>query len=418
MRITLLAPGSRGDVQPYVALGTGLRAAGHAVRVLAATEFEDLVRAHGLAFADMGGTLAETTRRLQGLLEQGKLWRIMADMGRAARDLAREAAAATLQACADADLMVAGLGGLFFGAAVAEKLGRPLVQALLYPLAPTRAFPSVLTALPQSPLTAWANPLTFRLAQQTLWQPFRPADARARAQVLDLPPAPFWGPFARLDSQPLPVLYGYSPAVLPRPADWPGKIAVTGYWQLPPAPGWQPPPALAEFLQAGPPPVYIGFGSMASEKPEATAALALGALEQAGVRGVLLRGFGGMAASSLPKHVLMIDSVPHGWLFPRMAAVVHHGGAGTTAASLTAGVPSIVTPFFGDQPFWARRVHALGVGPRPVARRHLTAERLAAAIREALTHPTIVQAATRLGEQIRAENGIGRAVALIEQVSG
>ena len=190
---------------------------------------------------------------------------------------------------------------------------------------------------------------------------------------------------------------------------------MTGYWFLDPAADWQPQPELLDFLASGPPPIYIGFGSMASRQPRATADMALEALRRTGQRGVLYAGWGGLHKEDLPDSVFMVGSTPHSWLFPRMAAVVHHGGAGTTAAGLAAGVPAVITPFFADQPFWAQRVYELGAGPKPVPRRKLTAENLAAAIEAALSDATIRARVATLGARIRAENGVAAAVALIEQ---
>ena len=416
MRIMIIAGGSRGDVQPYVALGVGLQTAGHTVRVLASMNFRALITAHGLEFFAMNDlTEAMTQERVRELAEQGNLLKMLATTGRGAQQLAHQAAVAGLAAASGSDLLIGGLGGLSVGVALAEKLGVPFIQAYLMPFSPTREFPSVLTPVPQSRLTAWANASLHRMARQMMWQTLRSADNKARAQVLQLPPAPFWGPFAALHAQAQPILYGYSPQVVPRPQDWDATIHVTGYWFLPPPAGWEPPTDLVDFLQAGPPPVYIGFGSMPSRNPQETADLVLHALAQTGQRGILSTGWGGLKAEELPTTVHMVGSLPHEWLFPQMAAVVHHGGAGTTAAGLAAGVPSIVTPFFGDQPYWGRRVHALGVGPAPIPRRRLTVDNLAAAIHQAVTDRAMRQRAATLGERIRAERGIETAVAVIEQ---
>jgi len=414
MQIMIIAGGSRGDVQPYVALGVGLQAAGHTVRILAPMNFRELITAHGLEFFAMNDlTEAMTQERVRELAEQGNLLKMLATTGRGAQQLAHQAAVAGLTAAAGADLLIGGLGGLSVGVALAEKLGAPFIQAYLMPFTPTRAFPSVLTPLPQSRLTGWANSLSHRLARQMMWQMLRQADNQARAQVLNLPPAPFWGPFDALRAQGLPVLYGYSPRVVPPPDDWGAAIHVTGYWFLPPPTGWTPPPALVDFLAAGPPPVYIGFGSMPSRDPRATARLVLDALARTGQRGILASGWGGLETDDLPRTVHRVGALPHAWLFPQMAAVVHHGGAGTTGAGLAAGVPSILTPFFGDQPFWGRRVHTLGVGPAPIPRRRLTAEKLATAIQQAVSDEAMRRRAASLGERIRADRGIEHAVAVI-----
>ncbi|MBC8163449.1 MAG: glycosyltransferase family 1 protein [Roseiflexaceae bacterium] len=416
MNIVVIAPGSRGDVQPYVALGKGLQAAGHAVRILATQDFQQLVTDQGLGFVDMGGSAETGAQLMQDIVEQGNLLKILASTGRGAKQLAHQAAVSGFAACQDADLLVGGLGGLFVGQALSEKLAVPFLQAHLLPLTPTSEFPSVLAPFPTTRLTRWANGLSHRLTQQMIWQMFRAADNNVRAE-LHLTPAPLFGPFAALERQAQPILYGYSPQVLPPPADWNDSIHVTGYWFLEPPPAWEPPADLVAFLHAGSPAIYIGFGSMPSSNPAATTDLVVQALARSGQRGVLSAGWGGLKKEQLPENVFMIGSIPHSWLFPHMAAVVHHGGAGTTAAGLAAGVPSIVTPFFGDQPFWGQRVHALGVGPQPIPRRRLTASNLAEAIDRAVSDTLMRTRAAALGARIRAEDGIARAVAIIEQHS-
>ena len=400
-------------MQPYVALGAGLQRAGYPVGVLTSQDFQPLVTAHGLAFYDLGGNIQAVTQGMQHLLEQGNFLKILSRMQGAAQELALQAVKNGLPACQGSQLIISGLGGLFVGLALAEKLGLPLIQAYLYPFTPTREFPCVLTPLPQWRLTTWANPLSHRLGQQMMWQATRPADNKARREVLGLPPAPLFGPFSSTTAAPL--IYGYSPQVIPRPGDWGDNQQVTGYWFLDPPASWQPPPALVDFLQNGPPPVFVGFGSMGSQKPEQTTALILQALAQTGQRGVLLSDWNGFRSKALPESVFLTDPVPYAWLFPQMTAVVHHGGAGTTAAGLAAGAPSILAPFMGDQPFWAQRVHQLGVGPKPIPRRRLTVEHLSAAIHIAVTDDTMRAAAARLGERIREEDGVARAVAVIQQ---
>jgi sterol 3beta-glucosyltransferase len=217
------------------------------------------------------------------------------------------------------------------------------------------------------------------------------------------------------DGSDIPVLHGHSEAVLPRPDDWPQTAHVTGYWFLDVDVDWTPPAELAAFLGADPPPVYVGFGSMSGRDPERLARTVVEALQIAGLRGIIATGWGGLEAGDLPETIFAIDEAPHAWLFPRMAAVVHHGGAGTTAAGLRAGKPTIVVPFFADQPFWGSRVHGIGAGPKPIPRRRLTAQSLAAAMREATGSQDMIAAASQIGERIRSEDGVANAVSLIER---
>ena len=224
-------------------------------------------------------------------------------------------------------------------------------------------------------------------------------------------------PLHMTNGQPIPVLHAYSQYLAPRPADWPETAYVTGYWFLDEPDNWQPPAELANFLAADDAPVYIGFGSMAGRNPQRMAGIVVEALQKANRRGIIATGWGGLDSASLPETILKIDQAPHSWLFPRVSAVVHHGGAGTTAAGLRAGRPTVITPFLVDQPYWGARVYTLGVGSKPVPQKQLTAAKLAEAIREVTTSPTIFQNAEVLGQKLRAEDGIRNAIAIIERVA-
>lgn len=417
MRLAVIAFGSRGDVQPYIALGSGLEKAGHEVRLVTHENFEALVRAQGLAFHSVEGSVEAIVQSaaMRELTEKGNVLAITRQTAKEAQRVAAYWARDALAAAQGVDVLVTGVGGLFTAFALAEKLDLPLLQTFIFPYTPTTAFASVLLPASLSRLGGAFNHASHHLTQQVLWQGFRSADTLARRSVFDLPPASFWGPFSSQRLRWQPVLYGFSPSVIAKPADWDARIHVTGYWFLDEPDGWTPPADLLEFLDNGPPPVYIGFGSMGSRNPQETGRIALEALARSGQRGVLAAGWGGLQALDVPDTVHVMSSLPHSWLFPRMAAVVHHGGAGTTAAGLRAGVPSIIIPFFGDQPFWGERVRALGVGPAPVARRHLSAEKLAQAITTVVSDQALRQRAAALGERIRAEDGIARAVALVEQ---
>lgn len=412
-----MASGSRGDVQPYVALGKGLLNAGHDVRLVSHENYAGLAQSAGLPFRALRGDVQAVaeSEEMRALIEKGDFIAITRRTAKALQGAAVQSAEDALAACRDAEVLVTGLGGLFNGLAIAEKLGLPLIQAYLVPMTPTRDFPSVLLPASGPPVPKPLTRASHLLTQQAIWQGVRSADKMAREQVLGLRPAPFFGPFGDPRLKQSPVLYGFSPSVLPRPTDWDSRIHVTGYWFLDEASDWSPPPGLLDFLGAGTPPVYIGFGSMSNRKPEEVTQTVLQALGQTGQRAIVASGWGGLSQASLPDTVFKIEAIPHAWLFPRVAAVVHHGGAGTTAAGLRAGVPSILVPFFGDQPFWGQRVAALGVGPQPIPRQKLTAERLAHAIHRATTDASIRKQAAELGAKICAEHGVAEAVKLIER---
>lgn len=417
MRIAIIAMGSRGDVQPYVALGKGLKAAGHVVRLLTHENFEVLVSSYGLEFYAARGNVQEFMENpeMLALLEKGNFLALNAHTSKASKGRAIDWAKDSIAASQHMELLIVGVGGLFLSLALAEKFKLPLLQAYVFPFTPTTVFPAVLFPQSISKLGGYVNRLSHDLFRQIMWQGSRRGDGLARKEVLDLPTAPFWGAYNSKHFQGYPILYGISPSVISKPFDW-RNTHITGYWFLDEAPDWTPPAALLDFLQNGSPPVYIGFGSMRSRNPEETADIVLQAIALTGQRAILQSGWGGLSKSDLPNTVLMVDSIPHSWLFPRMAALVHHGGAGTTAAGLRAGVPSILIPFFGDQPFWGQRVAELGVGPNPIPRKQLTAQRLAEAISTAITDGSMRQRAACLGAKIQAEDGIGNAVAIVNEM--
>jgi UDP:flavonoid glycosyltransferase YjiC (YdhE family) len=415
-KITLVALGSRGDVQPFVALGCGLLAAGHHVRIAAAADYGPLVEAYGLEFATLAGSIRE-------LMDWGLVYDILDAPGNplrfgkrmldAVQPLVSRLVADCHTACAGADMVVASTLGVYIAYDVAEAMGIPLYAAHMHPYGTTRAYPQVFfpTLSRRVPLRGIYNRLTHWLTEAGFWTFLASSLNAARREVLALPAISRAAMLRRANETTCPMLLAYSPLVAPRPRDWAAHARVTGYWFLDRELGWQPPQHLADFLASGPPPVYVSFGSnLAGRDPDGVTRLIVKALGQAGVRGVLSSGWGDLGNIDLPESVLKIGAVPHDWIFPRMAAVVHHGGAGTTASALRAGVPSVVVPFFGDQRFWARRVHALGAAPAPIPRPELTADRLAQAIHAAVCNPAIKQRATRLGKHLKSENGVQRAI--------
>lgn len=197
-----------------------------------------------------------------------------------------------------------------------------------------------------------------------------------------------------------------SPALIPKPADWGNHIDIAGFYFLNLASNFTPDPELAAFLEAGPPPVYIGFGSIVVDDPNGLTKTIFDAVAASGVRALVSKGWGGIGADSvgIPDGVYMLGNVPHDWLFKHVSAVCHHGGAGTTAAGINAGKPTIVVPFFGDQPFWGAMVARAGAGPDPIPYKKLTAEALAEAL-EFVSRPETQDRAKELGAKIREEQG-------------
>lgn len=413
MNILILTIGSRGDVQPFIALGRGLQAAGYDVTLCTAASYESFVTSNGLKYAHMNDGLIKLaeTKAGRAAVEGGSKLDLMKQVQPIIRHMLDDAWAAAQ----GADAIIYHPKTLA-GHSLAEKLNVPLFLSLPLPMyTPTRAFANPAFNLP---LGSWANRLTYALLP-LLSAPYMGTVNNWRRDTIGLPPrSRFASETTTSNGQPIPALYSYSPHLVPTPSDWPESSVATGYWFLDQQSNWQPPADLLRFLEAGAPPVYIGFGSMTGADPAAKTRLALDALAQSGQRGLLATGWGGLAEADLPETVFAIKEAPHDWLFPRVAAVVHHGGAGTTAAGLRAGKPSLICPFMGDQFFWGQRVAAAGAGPQPVPQKQLTAERLAAAMTTAVSDPAIQRRAAELGAATRAEDGVGRAVGIISQRLG
>jgi sterol 3beta-glucosyltransferase len=416
MRIDLLAIGSRGDVQPFIALGLGLQKAGHRVRIVTLDGFADLVVAHGLEHCSIGRSprdIAASAAGREWVERRSSTRGFLRGFVRVAASLIEAGVASYWGVCQDVDAIIVSGMGLLVGVHIADRLRIPLIRVQLSPFARTHydwaGHKNFLTAV-RGEWTAFLH-TAFRFL---LWTKLRSTANAARQSILSLPPLPLAEPFSAMDRKRLPVLDAYSPAIVPRPPDWGDWIHVTGYWFLDDSAAWAPAPALLDFLKSGRPPVFVGFGSTPFPQPEATTHLVLGSLERAGQRGVIVAGGSGLPTGRLSDDVVSLESVPHSWLFPRVAAAVHHGGAGVTGAALCAGLPSVVTPVFADQPFWGGRVFSLGAGPHPIPAKQLTEENLANAIR-ATANPEIRQRAAALGERIRAENGVLQAVTVIHR---
>lgn len=411
MKATLLATGTQGDVQPYLALGRGLRQRGHDVVFVTGENYEQTARDAGLTFAPLQGDVRAVldSPAVKTLIAKGRLLAIQRHASALIEDAAAAWARVTLDASAASDLLIAGIGGRFIARAVARRLAVPLIEAYVVPTTPTAAFPAPVMPAWAGHFGGWANRISYGLMERILHQSFGAAERRVLRE-LGMEPAP-----PRPRPAACPVLCGVSPRVVPRPPDWGDHVHLTGYWFLDPPQGFTPDPQLTAFLDAGPSPICFGFGSMMIRDPQRTADMIVTALERVGTRGVLLSGWGGLSPSQLPHSVFRAQSVPHAWLFGRVVAVVHHGGAGTTAACLRAGKPALVTPLFGDQPWWGRRIAALGCGPAPLPFRDLDPNRLTRGLESVLEDSTRRRAAV-LGTKIRQEDGIGNAVTILERV--
>jgi sterol 3beta-glucosyltransferase len=413
MKVFLFGVGSQGDVRPLVALAARLCAERHDALLVAPPLFRPLAIAYrvpfaavdldmmrvGEAMADSHGVrhFAALARTLGGLAEG-----VLADAWGSARD-------------SGADVVVHH-PVLPLGQHIAERLGIPALVAMPLPaLVPTDQFASPIWSN-SGQLLGVVNRPSYRVARLQLGLWARRGIDRWRADAGLSRRAGRHDPLRSPGSPDTPVLHAFSQHVLPRPSDWPSSAYVCGYWFLRTASDWMPPRKLAAFLDAGEAPLYIGFGSMRIEDPCALAAVVEETAARLGVRIIMALGYHGLRGLATSDQVLVIRHAPHDWLFPRVSAVVHHGGAGTTGAAAAAGRPQVICPVGTDQPFWAARMRALGVAAAAAPLHSITGPALQRAIRQVLDDAHLRQRAVELGRRIRAEDGPGRAVSLLEQI--
>jgi UDP:flavonoid glycosyltransferase YjiC (YdhE family) len=415
MTIVIVTSGSRGDTEPYVALGRELVARGHRVRLVASKSYRSLVEQAGIECFPLDIDMPTHLGSAEGKRWTGKGHSTLASLRgfrKVVVPMVEPFQAAAAKACEDATAVLFSHTGVA-GYHIAEAYGVPCCLVEYLPRHPSGDGPSWLVPGRRS-LGRLGNRASHAVANQLTWRIRRPGTNRWRTQELGLPPLPWWGgPQRAMAQNRVPRLCGYSSAVVPRPRDWPDYVKITGYWFLDRGEqNWQPPADLAKFLATGTRPVYVGFGSMVPADPVELDRTVRAALKKAGVRGVLL---GNPSNEPVTDQFFPLTEAPHSWLFPRMAAIVHHAGAGTTAASLRAGVPNVVCPFFVDALFWAERVHQLGAGPEPVPIGEVSVDSLAAAVSKALATESYRAKAADLGRRIRAEDGVNTACDLLEQ---
>lgn len=411
MKVLILSFGTKGDIEPYIALARALDGAGHEAVLGTADGFADDVRGLGVDFMPVNSRMLEVIQDVLPTMSGPKdLMRTLRAMTQSMREGLDDQIRAVRRT--RPDLIVYHPKTL--GAPhLAEYLDVPAVLSIPLPFY-TKTADHPIPFVPGS-LGARLNRLSYEFGRvSSLLYGGMINDLRRKLRLSPL--SRVFDPLRNPDGTPVDVIYPYSHHVVPVPRDYPPSAHVTGYLFTDRGTGWVPPPELADFLAAGDPPVYIGFGSMgfgrgAHERGEAITS----ALESTGVRAVVATGWGGVSVAG-SENVLVIDAAPHDWLFPRVSAVVHHGGAGTTGIGLASACPSLICPFVGDQQFWGERVHTLGAGPRPLPRAQITARSLERRIEDLLGTETYRTNATAIAEGIASEDGAAAAVDTIEEI--
>lgn len=395
--------------------------AGHTVTICTCSSFEPFIARHGLNYGYAADDLIKLETSIEGreAMEDtvgvfGTL-KVMIKMMKQAKPIHRQMLIDSWNAAQAAKPDIVLFNCKALGAvSIAEKLGVPVIMLLLQPMiVPTSESPAI--GLPGWNLGGWYNKLTYKFVHLG-YSAYKGMVNEFRCSTLGLDKFPkSTGLLFMADGRPIPVLHCFSQYVVSRPNDWPENSDITGYCFLNQSDEWEPSAEFKAFLDEGQAPIYFGFGSMAGRNPQRLTRIIGETLKQTNMRGIIASGWGGLLPDDLPETIVKIDKAPHDWLFSRVSAVVHHGGAGTTAAGLRAGRPTIICTFFGDQPFWGRRVYELGVGSKPIAQKKLTGEKLSAAIREVTENQSIRQNAEALGEKIRDEDGIANAIDVIER---
>ncbi|KAI3874090.1 hypothetical protein MKW98_013751 [Papaver atlanticum] len=411
LQIVMLIVGTRGDVQPFIAIGKRLQDYGHRVRLATHANFKEFVLTAGLEFFPLGGdpkVLAEYMVKNKGFLPSGPSEIPIQ------RKQIKEIIFSLLPACKDPDVD----SGIPFKAEaiianppayghthVAEALNVPIHIFFTMPWTPTSEFPHPLSRVKQQA----GYRLSYQIVDSMIWLGIRDMVNDFRKKKLKLRPVTYLSG-AQGSASDVPYGYIWSPHLVPKPKDWGPRIDVVGFCFLDLASNYVPPKPLLDWLEAGKKPIYIGFGSLPVQEPEKMTQIIVEALETTGNRGIINKGWGGLGNMAEPKDfVYLLDNCPHDWLFLQCTAVVHHGGAGTTAAGLKAACPTTIVPFFGDQPFWGERVHARGVGPAPLPVDQFSLQKLIDAINFMLD-PKVKERAIELAGAMQAEDGVTGAV--------
>ncbi|NLV57709.1 MAG: glycosyltransferase family 1 protein [Clostridiales bacterium] len=408
MRYNMICIGSTGDVRPYVLLARELTKRGHDVGICAFENFRDMILQEGFRFLPLTG---DVKLFMSNLMKPGTNGIAFLKQVKVTLEKILSPFLADLEAaCQDCDVIVSTYLGTVIQS-MAEVRGVPFIQTHYFPMDPNTTTP--ISSAPGQRVGRGWNLMTYQLAYLLINILERWYLADWRKQHGMSPRKLQAEPNYYLNGHLIPVLYAISPLLMPRPRSWGENIHMTGFWLDDQQEDFTPDEELAAFLNAGPKPVYIGFGSMTSGDMGETLNIVLEAIERSGVRAVLSTGWGDVQVSK-NKNVYVVGYVPHAWLFEHVAAVVHHGGAGTTAAGILAGRPTLVIPFGGDQPFWAMRVRMLGLGPKPIRREKLTASKLARALKNLVTVKAYRVAAREVGERLRSEQGTVIAANIIE----
>ena len=415
LKITLLAVGSRGDVNPACALGSGLKMAGYQVCIATHNSFREFVNQSGLEFASIRGNYKQLLKSEAGLntLEGRASLRLVSD------DLLAQQLQDCWQACQGSYAIISFPLSLY-GYHIAEALKIPFFVMSYIPIIATKDFPLLeFDNTKTGFLARFLNPLSYKIAQFLSWRNDCSVINTFRNN-LNLPAIPYGGVSFRKDIpenlSEIPIIHYFSPSIIPRPQDWSNSVYITGHLLSQAHLEYQPDSKLKKFINQGEKPIYVGFGSMTVRKPQAITETIIQALKLNNQKAILLSGWADLGAVKLPENIFLLkEYVPFEWLFPQLKAVVHHGGSGTVALGLRSGIPQVIVPFFADQPAWGKRLQTLGVAPHPLPVKELTTEKLSKLINIAINDINMQKQAKKIAAHLHQEQGVEEAVEIIDK---
>lgn len=410
MRITMITIGSTGDVRPYMLLGRELKQRGHDVTIAAFAPFREMITDDGLNFFEIAGDVVDM---MSHMMKPGAVGiSYLCEAEKAISKIAPLLLKDLMAAAEGADAMICNFFGNTYYS-VAEKYRIPCVQTHFFPMDPNPLMP--ISSAPFQLLGSLWNRFSYRVGYLlisvlerrylTAWRKEHGVSVR---RIRTKPDYDCYG-------HRVPAIYATSPMLMPRPDCWDEKIYMSGFWWEHNPQPFEPSQELLDFISNGDKPIYIGFGSMVSGDMSDTFRIVREAVEKAGVRAVIYSGWASGEHPENTDRIYYADSVPHDWLFPRMAAAVHHGGAGTTASALRAGLPTLIIPFGGDQPFWGVRVYKAGCGPKPIHRHKLSVDKLAKRLQDLTSNAAYQEKARKVGEEMRRERGVQTAADIVEK---
>ena len=417
MKIAITTVGTRGDLQPYIALGLGLKEAGHEVLIVSSKNEETFVKNYGLDFFSLSVDIQKLMdgEEVQEMSKGNNPLKFILSHLKGSKKLKQlmvETQGEIWTACQFADIIIFH-PGMPLGFFIAQEKKRISVMANPFPVIATSDYPAILFYTSPRLGRLW-NKITHKIFEKIFW-------SLSKSSIVE-----FWtktvmtnknfsaSPMRQQIESGMPVINGYSNLFFNQPNEWQSNIHTTGNWFIDKEPNFIPPTELSKFIENGEQPIYIGFGSMKDIKSfQTTLNIIKEALDITKQRAVIGLGWSKLSYNeNIPGNIFLIESIPHTWLFPKMKTVIHHGGAGTTATGLRAGKPTIIIPHNADQPAWGQKVFELGVGSKPIKKTQLTADKLASAI-NFTQQANIITNANKLGQELRKENGVKNAVKII-----